>query len=71
MSRLSNSIPGILKILKVSIEKKTNNDFIEFKVHFIQWKQVLLLHNTVLRLCYEEVGLADMIPLRHNSCVRV
>ena len=42
-------------LLKVLVRK--NNNFVEFKVHLIHRKQVPLLHNTVLILCYEGAGL--------------
>ena len=34
--------------------------YIEVKVHFIHKKQVPLLHNTVLILCYEGNGLVGL-----------
>ena len=48
-------------ILKCSIDKKKNNDFVEFKDLLIHRKQVPLLHNTALILCYEEDGSVDVI----------
>ena len=52
---------SIFGILKCSIDKKKNNDFVEFKDLLNHRKQVPLLHNTVLILCYEEDGSVDVI----------
>ena len=43
------------RIALKSIDKETANDFIEFRIHQIPWKQVPFLHNTVFILCYERV----------------
>ena len=49
-----------IRFLKCCIGKK-NNHFAEFKAHLIHWKQVSLLHNTVLILWDEGAGLVAMI----------
>ena len=47
---------------KIKLLTRRNNDFVEFKVHLIHRKQVLLLHGTVDILCYEgdALGTRDM-----------
>ena len=52
---VSNSI---IRILKLSIVKKINA--IELKVHLMHWKQVPLLHNTVLISCSEGIRLVGI-----------
>ena len=47
---------------------RQNNDFAEFKVHFIRRKYVPLFHNTVLILCDEGDGLVASIFV-HKRCI--